>query len=93
MLNPSQVEVTDTFLADLRRREFGRLDDEGETYLDYAGSALHAASQLRAHNTLLESGLFGNPHSRHAASRASSALIEDARRRVLDFFEIGRAHV
>src|SRR5204862_5990302 len=64
---------------ELRAREFARLGDHA--YLDYTGSALYAGSQLRAHHALLESRLFGNPHSDSAPSRASSAVIENARRR------------
>ena len=33
----------------LRRREYGRLDAEGQVYLDYTGGGLHAASQIDAH--------------------------------------------
>src|SRR5438046_2225172 len=68
---------------DLRQREFARLGEH--VYLDYTGSALYADSQLRAHHALLESGLFGNPHSDSAPSRATSDVIANARRRVLHF--------
>jgi selenocysteine lyase/cysteine desulfurase len=71
---------------ELRVREFARLGDHA--YLDYTGSALYADSQLRAHHALLESSLFGNPHSDSAPSRASSEVIENARRRVLQFFDV-----
>ncbi|MEA2492038.1 MAG: hypothetical protein QOH21_3830, partial [Acidobacteriota bacterium] len=49
--------------AELRAREFGRLDAQQHTYLDCTGSALYAASQLDAHHEMLRSGIFGNPHS------------------------------
>ena len=73
-------------LSELRAREFARLGDHA--YLDYAGSALYAESQLRAHHALLASGVFGNPHSDSASSRASSAILEKARHRVLEFFDV-----
>ena len=43
---------------------------------------------LRSHSTseLLESGVFGNPHSINPTSAASSELVERARSVVLDFF-------
>src|SRR5262249_31098141 len=63
-----------------------RLGDHA--YLDYTGSALYAESQLRAHHALLESALFGNPHSDSTPSRATSEVIDDARRRVLQFFDV-----
>jgi selenocysteine lyase/cysteine desulfurase len=71
---------------DLRALEFARLGEHA--YLDYTGSALYAESQLRAHHAILESGLFGNPHSDSTPARASSAVIDNARRRVLQFFDV-----
>lgn len=73
-------------LTELREREFARLGDHA--YLDYTGSALYAESQLRAHHQLLASGLFGNPHSDSASSRASGDIIDRARHRVLAFFDV-----
>jgi selenocysteine lyase/cysteine desulfurase len=73
-------------LTELREREFARLGDHA--YLDYTGAALYGASQLRAHQALLASGVFGNPHSDSDTSRASSDILENARRRVLEFFDV-----
>jgi selenocysteine lyase/cysteine desulfurase len=73
-------------LTELRAREFGRLGDHA--YLDYTGAALYGASQLRAHQALLASGVFGNPHSDSDPSRASTAIMVKARRRVLEFFDV-----
>jgi selenocysteine lyase/cysteine desulfurase len=78
------------FFAKLRAREFARLDRQdrqGLAYLDYTGSALYGASQLAAHHALLAGGVFGNPHSESAASRASTAALEGARERVLRFLD------
>lgn len=74
--------------AALRRREFARLDATHHSYLDYTGSALYGVSQLRAHQRLLESGVFGNPHSESAPARASTRLIERARDDVLRFLGV-----
>src|SRR6185436_2669316 len=74
-------------LAELREREFSRLDAHRQVYLDYTGSALYGESQLRAHQELLREGLFGNPHSEHGPSRASAAIIDAARQLVLGFFD------
>ena len=79
---------TGTYFDELRDREFGRLAAHDHAYLDYTGSALYAGSQLRAHHALLEEGLFGNPHSDSAPSRASTQLIESARRTVLRFLDV-----
>jgi selenocysteine lyase/cysteine desulfurase len=70
----------------LRAREFARLGDHA--YLDYAGGALYGESQLHAHHALLRDGLFGNPHSDSAPSRAATEVIDSARRRVLRFFGV-----
>jgi len=74
-------------IGELRATEFARLDAQGLAYLDYAGSALYGQSQLRSHFALLESGLFGNPHSESAPSRASSQWIDRVRGDVLAFFD------
>ncbi len=79
---------TETYFDELRDREFARLAANGHAYLDYTGSALYADSQLRAHHELLRDGLFGNPHSDSAPSRASTEAIESARRTVLRFFDV-----
>jgi selenocysteine lyase/cysteine desulfurase len=80
-------------LAQLRREEFARLDEAGVTYLDYAGAALYGESQSRAHAARLAGGVFGNPHSEHGASRASTRAIDAARRQVLAFFDAGDEYV
>jgi selenocysteine lyase/cysteine desulfurase len=71
---------------DLRAREYARLDDGGQIYLDYTGGGLYAESQLREHFDLLRKGVFGNPHSQSPTSRATTELVEQARASVLDFF-------
>ena len=58
----------------LRRTQYGRLDDAGETYLDYTGGGLHAVSQVERHLDLLRTRVLGNPHSDNPTSLASSAL-------------------
>jgi molybdenum cofactor sulfurtransferase len=73
-------------LDDLRAREFSRLDEKGQVYLDYTGSGLYAASQVRRHADSLLSGVFGNPHSANPASTESTRLLESCRRRVLRYF-------
>jgi len=77
------------FFANLRRREFARLDRSGVAYLDYTGSALHADSQRRAYDRLLAGSILGNPHSLHTASAASTRTIEAARARILAMLDAG----
>ena len=87
MLMAAQPAGDDAYFAALRRAEFSRLDRRGEAYLDYTGAGLYAASQVRAHAAWLERDTFGNPHSEHEASRRSTAVVERAKRRVLEFLE------
>jgi len=87
MLMPAQSAGDDAYFAVLRRAEFSRLDRRGEAYLDYTGAGLYAASQVRTHASWLERDTFGNPHSEHEASRRSTAVVERAKRRVLEFLE------
>jgi molybdenum cofactor sulfurtransferase len=78
--------VNTVALDDLRTREYARLDDLGQVYLDYTGGGLYAESQLREHFELLRHHVLGNPHSQSPTSRATTALVERARASVLDFF-------
>jgi len=77
----------DTLSIDaLRASEFSRLDEQGHVYLDYTGGGLYADRQLREHMTLLQRGVFGNPHSSNPTSQAATELDESARRFVLEYF-------
>lgn len=70
-------------LDDLRRTEYGYLDEHGHLYLDYTGAGLAARAQYRAHADRLSHALYGNPHSVNPTSEASTELVEQARARVL----------
>ena len=76
----------DGSFADLRRREYGRLDDSGSVYVDYTGGGLYAAAQLAGHVAHLGGSVLGNPHSGSNASRASTHGVDRARAAVLAFF-------
>ncbi|HSK68586.1 MAG TPA: aminotransferase class V-fold PLP-dependent enzyme, partial [Candidatus Limnocylindria bacterium] len=77
--------MQDTF-EQLREREFRRLDAQGHVYLDFTGAGLYAESQVRANADFLCSSVFGNPHSRNPTSLAATQLCDNARTRVLDYF-------
>lgn len=70
----------------LREREFGRLDAQEQIYIDYTGSGLYGSSQVKRHAESLLAQVLGNPHSDSPASRQSTALVEQCRKRVLGFF-------
>jgi selenocysteine lyase/cysteine desulfurase len=73
-------------LDELRSTDYSILDRQGHVYLDYTGGGLFAASQLAAHQALLSTFVFGNPHSYNPTSAKSTELIEQTRHSVLRFF-------
>ncbi len=70
----------------LRATDYARLDRAGHCYLDYTGGSLYAESQLRDHMHLLETHVFGNPHSSNPSSQAMTELVEQTRRYIAEFF-------
>ena len=74
----------------LRATEYRRLDEQHHVYLDYTGGSLHADSQVAQHAALLNSGVFGNPHSGSPSSLGMTTLVERARQAVLDWFNAKR---
>jgi selenocysteine lyase/cysteine desulfurase len=71
---------------ELRANEYGRLDKNGQVYLDYTGGGLYATSQLQNHFDLLNGSVFGNPHSINPSSLAMTERVDQARAYVLEFF-------
>ena len=70
----------------MRARDYTRLDAAGHVYLDYAGGALYAESQLARHRDLLAGAVFGNPHSQNVPSQDMTAQVEATRAQILEFF-------
>ncbi len=73
-------------LDQLRAAEYGRLDRQGQAYLDYTGAGLQADSQVREHAQWLSQQVLGNPHSASPSSMASTRAVEQARAAVLAYF-------
>ncbi|HEX9729371.1 MAG TPA: aminotransferase class V-fold PLP-dependent enzyme [Gemmatimonadales bacterium] len=86
MRSPGLRTAAVAYFAGLRRREFARLDESDQAYLDYTGAGLYPRSLVARHAEWLGCALMGNPHSEHAPSRRSTSLIEEAKARVLRFF-------
>ena len=78
--------VHDDFFNELRVREYQRIDKEGHVYLDYTGGNIHSDSQLRQHFDLLRNNVFGNPHSTNPTSQLATKLVDEARAKVISFF-------
>ena len=70
----------------LRRKEFYLLDENGQIYLDYTGGNVYPRSLLTNHQYLLQNHVLGNPHSTNPTSVMSSALVSQARKKVISFF-------
>ncbi len=76
----------ETFFNSLRKNEYYQLDKSEHIYLDYTGGNLYSKSQLKKHFNQLNENIFGNPHSTNPTSKFSTQLVEEARQKVLDFF-------
>lgn len=86
---PQTIEsaiADEAFFADLRHREFARLDKTGHCYLDFTGGNLYPQSLLQQHCEYLSSGVYGNPHSGNPTSLLSTQYVHQARQDVLDYF-------
>jgi selenocysteine lyase/cysteine desulfurase len=70
----------------LRASEYRRLDAGNHVYVDFTGAGLYADTQIRRHLDQLSGDVFGNPHSGSPCSEASTRLVEQTRRRVLEYF-------
>ncbi|CAN7098649.1 unnamed protein product [Brassica rapa subsp. narinosa] len=72
-------------INEIRETEFKRLD-QGVVYLDHAGSTLYSELQMENIFKDFTSSVYGNPHSQSDISSATSEIIADARRQVLEYF-------
>ena len=77
----------DPSFAELRAREYWRLDATGETYLDFTGAALHAESQVQEHLAMLRASVLGNPHSDSPASLRSTGHVDTVRALTLELLD------
>ncbi len=71
---------------ELRATEYTYLDDTGNIYLDYAGAGLPSESQIQQHGKRVGTHCFGNPHSENPTSSASTELVEQTRKKILEYF-------
>ncbi|GAA2326060.1 aminotransferase class V-fold PLP-dependent enzyme [Streptomyces kunmingensis] len=87
----------EAYFARIRADEYGYLDEPApgdrasaargtaHIYLDHTGSGLPARRQLRLHAARMTGAAWGNPHTDSPASAPSTALVEEARRRILAY--------
>lgn len=76
----------DDFFNELRAKEYKRLETEGHIYLDYTGGNLYPESLINQHMEVLKTNVFGNPHSTNPTSQLATKLVEEARAKVIEFF-------
>src|SRR5512141_19637 len=81
------AHLDDGLFEELRRTEYARLDADNQAYLDFTGSALYADRQITAHAERLRRVVLGNPHSENCPSLVSTAMIREAKARVLAFLD------
>ncbi|HNV99305.1 MAG TPA: aminotransferase class V-fold PLP-dependent enzyme [Chitinophagales bacterium] len=75
-----------TFFNALRQQEYPQLDANHQVYLDYTGGNQYSSTQIKTHFARLQGAVFGNPHSLNPASAVSTKMVEDARKKILEFF-------
>ena len=87
MRGPDGSAAQDDYFADLRAREFSRIDEGNHAYLDYTGSGLYTESLVRDYAEYLTKTVLGNPHSENPSSLAATTKVVEARDDVLAFFD------
>lgn len=86
-INTTTTEAADeAFFNQLRKKEFARLDEQRQIYLDYTGGNLYAQSLIDKHFEYLRNAVYGNPHSSNPTSQLSTRNVAEARNKVLRFF-------
>ncbi len=84
--NESEDQTTIDFFEDLRSKDFSRLDRKKQVYFDYTGGNLYPESLLKEHFDFLTENVLGNPHSTNPTSKLATQKVEEARAKVLSFF-------
>lgn len=79
--------LDDVFFEELRSKEYSRLDELRQTYLDFTGGNLYSTSQINKHQQMLMNNVMGNPHSTNPTSQLATKMVEEARQTVTDFFK------
>lgn len=80
------------YFENLRKTEFSRLDTLGHLYFDYTGGNLYPKSLIEKHLNFLNNETLGNPHSSNPTSMRATQLVEEARVKVLEYFNADDYH-
>jgi len=82
----------DVFFESLFKKEFNRVAENKHVYLDYTGGNLYAQTLLDKHFSLLSTNVLGNPHSSNPSSQKATQLVDEAREKVVSFFNASDYH-
>ncbi|MCB9256206.1 MAG: aminotransferase class V-fold PLP-dependent enzyme [Chitinophagales bacterium] len=77
---------SEVFFEELRKRDFSRLEENQQVYFDYTGGNLYPESLLKEHYDFLSKNVLGNPHSTNPTSKLATQMVEEARKKVLEYF-------
>lgn len=55
-------------------------------YMDFTGSSIYLNRQVAESSDILESGVFGNPHSKSSSSKLSTSYVDEMRAKIYEFF-------
>ncbi len=85
-LNDYPEFLSTSQIDELRAIDYPNLDHQNHIYLDYTGAGLFSLSQLKNHQDLLSSHVFGNPHSSNPTSITMTRMVDQTRQTILRFF-------
>jgi molybdenum cofactor sulfurtransferase len=80
------VLLDNTSFDTLRSQDYENLDAQQHVYLDYTGGNLFPKQLILQHQNMLLNNILGNPHSINPSSLKATQLVEEARQKVLSFF-------
>ncbi|KAK3699481.1 hypothetical protein LTR37_016438 [Vermiconidia calcicola] len=87
---PSDDDAYNNYTERMREVEYPMLKDS--IYLDHAGTTLFSKTLMERFHAEMMANLYGNPHSASPSSQKSTQTIEDARLRLLRFFNADPDH-
>ncbi len=83
----NEIIEDDAFFNNLRNTQSKRLDQQNQVYLDYTGGNLYPDSLINQHFKFLKESVLGNPHSTNPSSNLATIYVEEARKKIIDYFQ------
>lgn len=85
-LSKQTFSKDELFFENIRRVDFSRVDESNQVYFDYTGGNLYPESLVTEHYDFLRNNILGNPHSMNPTSKLATEKVEEARKKVLEYF-------